>query len=56
MYIAAIERMKEFFSKDRVIHAEGAQTAYIVLSKFNTVWRKRRSTSAGTCTNDYVPR
>ncbi|MCO1576880.1 ABC transporter substrate-binding protein [Crossiella sp. SN42] len=56
VYIAAIERMKESFSKDGVIHSDGAQTAYTVLSKFNTGVAEAKIDLGKTYTNDYLPR
>lgn len=56
VYIAAIERMKESFSKDGVIHSEGAQTAYTVLSRFNTGVAEAKIDLGRTYTNDYLPR
>ncbi|WP_143467202.1 hypothetical protein [Lentzea kentuckyensis] len=56
VYIAAIERMKESFSKDGVIRSDGAQTAYTVLSRFNTGVAEAKIDLGRTYTNDYLPR
>ncbi|MFD8500733.1 ABC transporter substrate-binding protein [Amycolatopsis sp. NPDC059657] len=56
VYIAAIERMKESFSKDGIIHTDGAQTAYTVLSKFNTGVAQAKIDLGKTYTNDHLPR
>ncbi|WP_157187530.1 ABC transporter substrate-binding protein [Nocardia vinacea] len=56
IYIQAIEQTKESFSKDGVIHADGAGAAYAVLARFNPEVAQAKIDLGKTYSNDYLPR
>lgn len=56
IYVQAIERAKESFSKDGVLHPDGAQAAYAVLAKFNPEVAQAKIDLTKTYSNDYLPK
>ena len=56
IYVQAIDRAKESYSKDGVMQADGAKAAYDVLAKFNPEVAKAKIDLARTYTNDYLPK
>jgi NitT/TauT family transport system substrate-binding protein len=56
VYVKAIERAKESFTKDGVLKQDGAEAVRAVLAKFNPDVAQATIDLAKTYTNDYLPR